>query len=81
MIRTGKIVYLRGKAQTWVILLLGICLTPNLRGQVGAAPEFTFTAVDTQVLADVGEFDRQLVKKGLVLEDPALNAYLGYKYT
>jgi predicted Zn-dependent protease len=76
LIRTGNILNLRGKGRAWVVLLFGICLTPSVRGQDGAAPGFKFTSVDTQVLADVGEFDRQLVKKGLVLEDPALNSYL-----
>jgi predicted Zn-dependent protease len=47
-----------------------------MHGQGNAASGFQFTKVDTQVLDEVNEFDRQMEKKGLVLHNPDLDAYL-----
>lgn len=44
--------------------------------QEKAAAEFKFTDVDMQVLADSNALDAQYFKKGLVLEDTDLQAYL-----
>lgn len=41
-----------------------------------AAAEFHFTDVDSQVLQDSKAIDQQYLKKGLVLRDPQLQAYL-----
>jgi predicted Zn-dependent protease len=60
------------------LLFLSFCsfLSPCIQGQDNAASTFNFTKVDTQLLEDVNEFDRQLEKKGLVLHAPELDAYL-----
>ena len=40
------------------------------------AAGFQFTDIDSQVLQDSNAIDRQYVKKGLVMQDPQLQAYL-----
>jgi len=44
----------------------------------GQAPnaEFKFTKIDLQLLDEVNEFDRQVAKKGLLFENPDLQAYV-----
>jgi predicted Zn-dependent protease len=60
------------------VVFLAICplLAPNVHGQDNAVSEFQFTKVDTQVLDEVNEFDRQMEKKGLVFHNPELDAYI-----
>ncbi len=41
-----------------------------------AAAEFQFTDVDNKVLQDSNAIDQQYLKKGLVMQDPQLQAYL-----
>lgn len=65
-----------GITQALIFLLFCMCLASSVHGQDNAAPEFKFTKIDTGLLDDINEFDRQLVKKGLVLENPDLEAYL-----
>ena len=40
------------------------------------APEFNFTKIDLQLLDDINEVDRQVAKKGLLFENPDLQAYV-----
>jgi tetratricopeptide (TPR) repeat protein len=49
---------------------------PRLQGQDKIAAEFKFSDVDRQVLNDSNAIDAQYAKKGLVLQDPDLQAYL-----
>ena len=65
-----------GPTQILIFFLGCLCMAPTVHGQDNAAPAFQFTKVDTHLLDEVDEYDRQLVKKGLVLEDPDLQAYL-----
>lgn len=57
-------------------LSLWTCMVSNLHAQDNPAAGFQFTKVDNQVLDEVNEFDRQMEKKGLVLHNPDLDAYL-----
>jgi Zn-dependent protease with chaperone function len=59
-----------------VFFFFCICAAANAQGQDNAAAQFQFTKVDTQVLDDANEFEHQLDKKGLVLQNPDLQAYL-----
>lgn len=63
-------------ARPFAFLILCSCLALNARGQDKPAAEFKFTKVDSQIFDDANEFDHQLEKKGLVLENPDLQAYL-----
>src|SRR5271167_3340272 len=56
-----------------VLLLVSNCLaqTPS-----SGPANFQFTQVDLKLLEEVSEFDRQLSKKGLVLKDPVVTAYV-----
>jgi predicted Zn-dependent protease len=45
-------------------------------GQSVPSPEFKFTKVDLQLLDDINEVDRQVAKKGLIFENPDLQAYM-----
>lgn len=40
------------------------------------SPEFRFTKIDLQLLDDINEVDRQVAKKGLIFENPDLQAYM-----
>ncbi len=51
-------------------------LTPRLLAEDSAAGAFKFTKIDTQVLDEANELDRQYARKGLILDDPSLQAYL-----
>ena len=73
------------RAQSCVFLrfiLSAFLILPFLTGTVRAfaqAPsstEFTFTKIDLQLLDDINEVDRQIAKKGLLLENPDLQAYV-----
>ncbi len=59
--------------------LLGLISIAGLepaRAQGAADSEFKFTKIDLQLLDDINEVDRQIAKKGLVLENPDLQAYM-----
>lgn len=47
----------------------------HIHGQTPDA-EFKFTKIDLQLLDEVNEFDRQVAKKGLLFENPDLQAYV-----
>ena len=73
------------RAQSCVFLrfiLSAFLILPFLTGTVRAfaqAPsstEFTFTKIDLLLLDDINEVDRQIAKKGLLLENPDLQAYV-----
>ena len=55
------------------ILVAGQCFA---RTGAQAPADFKFTSVDLKLLEEAVDFDRQLSKKGLVLRDPELNAYV-----
>ena len=58
-----------------VLFFVCVCLPPNALGKDDDAAGFQFTKVDTDLLAEVNQFDRQQIK-GLLFEDPDLQAYL-----
>lgn len=60
----------------FAFFLICFFLLPIAQGEDNAAAQFKFTKIDTQVLDDANEFDRLLEKKGLVLHNPELDAYL-----
>jgi predicted Zn-dependent protease len=61
-----------------VLVIFFMCSVPmpGLRAQDNAGAGFKFTKVDTDLLGEVGELDTVYTKKGLVLENPAMQAYL-----
>ncbi len=64
---------------TLLALLLQVSLLPNtsLAQAPSSGPSnFQFSQVDLKLLEEVNEFDHQLSKKGLVLKDPVVTAYL-----
>jgi predicted Zn-dependent protease len=65
-----------GITQALACFFICIFMALNVHGEENAAAEFHFTKIDTDLLAEVNEFDRQMVKKGLVLQNPDLQAYL-----
>lgn len=63
-------------ARALIILLFCVGLAPKAHGQNPAPAEFTFTKIDTNLLDEVNEVDRQFAKKGLVFENPDLQAFI-----
>ena len=55
------------------ILVVGQCFSQS---GTEAPTDFKFTSVDLKLLEETVDFDRQLSKKGLVLRDPELSAYV-----
>lgn len=66
---------LRGTAHAQVILLLAL-LPASGWGQANAPKDFKFTQIDEKVLDEVETVEHQFEKKGLVFNDPALDAHL-----
>jgi predicted Zn-dependent protease len=68
----------RASGNALVVLFFFLCSILRLNAQVqdNAAAEFKFSDVDRQLLNDVNAIDSLAVKKGLVLQDPDLDAYL-----
>ena len=62
--------------QALVLIFFSCVLAPHAQVQGSAASDFKFSDVDRQVLDESNALDLQYVKKGLVLQDSALQAYL-----
>lgn len=72
----GRVACLKCAALTLVFLVAIPGEVTRAQELDKAAAEFHFTDVDNQVLQDSSAIDRQYVKKGLVMQDPQLQAYL-----
>ena len=62
-----------------IALLIVLAISPlpmRAQGQEISAASFKFTAVDTKLLDEVNEVNRQLEKKGFVLHDPEVDRYI-----
>jgi len=59
-------------------VLLTVLIATQCFSQTGtqASTDFKFSSVDLKLLEEAVDFDRQLSKKRLVLQDPKLNAYV-----
>ncbi|WP_348262801.1 M48 family metalloprotease [Telmatobacter sp. DSM 110680] len=74
---------MRSQAGSRSVLLLFLLLMSLFAGAVVQAQEqnspnsgFNFTKIDLQLLDDINEVDRQVAKKGLIFENPDLQAYM-----
>ena len=64
-------------AHFWLLLLALLLTGPCLAQTPSAGPvDFKFSQGDLKLLDEANEFDRQLAKKGLVLPDPQVTAYV-----
>lgn len=66
--------FLNSVFSAFVICLFQIASLPSHSQAPGS--EFKFTKVDLQLLDNINEVDRQVAKKGLIFENPDLQAYM-----
>ena len=60
-----------------ILLICGFqAAAPRAHGQDAPDSGFTFTKIDLQLLDEINEADRQVAKRGLVFENPDVQAYM-----
>jgi hypothetical protein len=78
-LRVGRVtIHLSGIPKLLALLVLALLVVGPCVAQAPSSgpPDFKFTKVDLKLLEEVNGFDRQLTKKGVVLQDGELSAYL-----